>query len=44
MVTCLRKHLPQEITFLHQRWVLHLVGFTKHIDSTEVLKRAIDKA
>jgi len=44
MVTCLRKHLPQEITFTAPRGGFYIwLDLPKHIDSTEVLKRAIDK-
>lgn len=44
MVTCLRKHLPQEITFTVPRGGFYIwLDLPEHIDSTEVLKRAINK-
>ena len=44
MVTCLRKHLPQEITFTAPRGGFYIwLDLPEHIDSTEVLKRAIAK-
>jgi 2-aminoadipate transaminase len=44
MVTCLHKHLPQGITFTAPRGGFYIwLDLPEHIDSTEVLKRAIDK-
>lgn len=44
MVTCLHKHLPQEITFTVPRGGFYIwLDLPEHIDSTEILKRAINK-
>jgi 2-aminoadipate transaminase len=44
MIACLHQHLPQEITFTAPRGGFYIwLDLPEHMDSTKVLKRAIDK-